>query len=75
MVCPPVRGDNLRAVASGLFPVQVDKLRYSAEFQWLEHRWLVYYSYFELLLESLETFSITGDIILELDYLGSIILS
>ena len=25
MVCPPVRGDNPRALASGLFCVQVDK--------------------------------------------------
>ena len=25
MVCPPVRGDNPRALASGLFPVQMDK--------------------------------------------------
>ena len=24
IVCPPVRGDNPRALASGLFPVQVD---------------------------------------------------
>ena len=24
MVCPPVRGDNPRALASGLSPVQVD---------------------------------------------------
>ena len=25
-VCPPVRGDNTRALARGLFPVQADKL-------------------------------------------------
>ena len=25
MVCPPVCGDNIRALASGLSPVQVDK--------------------------------------------------
>ena len=27
MVCPSVRGDNPRALASGLSPVQTDKLR------------------------------------------------
>ena len=26
IVCPPVRGDNPRALASGLSPVQADKL-------------------------------------------------
>ena len=26
MVCPPVRGDNPRALASGLSPVQVDNI-------------------------------------------------
>ena len=36
------------------------------ELQWLEHCWLVYHGYFELVLESLETFAITGDIIIEL---------
>ena len=29
MGCPPVRGDNPRALASGLFYVQVDKLFYA----------------------------------------------
>ena len=29
MVCPPVRGDNPRALASGLSPVQVDKPWYN----------------------------------------------
>ena len=28
-VCPPVQGDNPRALASGLFPVQVDKPSYN----------------------------------------------
>ena len=28
MVCPPVRGNNPRALASGLSPVQADKLWY-----------------------------------------------
>ena len=28
MVCPPVRGDNQRALAGGLYPVQPDKLLY-----------------------------------------------
>ena len=29
MVCPPVRGDNPRALASGSSPVQVDKQWYN----------------------------------------------
>ena len=29
MVCPPVRGDNPRALASGLSPVQMDELWYT----------------------------------------------
>ena len=29
MVCPPVRGDNPRALASGLSPVQADKPWYN----------------------------------------------
>ena len=29
MVCPPVRGDNPRALASGLSPGQADKLWYN----------------------------------------------
>ena len=29
MVCPPVRGDNPRALASGIFPEQADKPLYN----------------------------------------------
>ena len=28
------------------------EFKYTVEFQWLEHRWLVYHGYFELVLES-----------------------
>ena len=34
-----------------------------SELQWLEHLWFVYHGCFELVHETLETFSITGDII------------
>ena len=47
----------------------------TVELQSLYQWWLMYHSYFELVLKPLETFSITGDIILELDNLRSIILS
>ena len=33
------------------------------DFQWLEHRWIVYHGYFELVLESLTKNPIAADII------------
>ena len=38
----------------------------TVELQWLEHRWLVYHGYFELVFESLETVYMTGDVKIEL---------
>ena len=35
-------------------------IQYTVELQWLEHRWLVYHSYFELVLESLGKNSMTS---------------
>ena len=32
-----------------------ERLQYTVELQWLEHRWLVYYGCFKLVLESLRT--------------------
>ena len=36
----------------------------TVELQWLEHRWLVYHGYFELVLESLGKNPIAADIII-----------
>ena len=36
----------------------------TVEFHWLEHRWLVYHGYFELVLESLGKNPIAADIII-----------
>ena len=36
----------------------------TVELQWLEHRWLVYHGYFELVLESQGKKNIAADIIL-----------
>ena len=36
----------------------------TVELQWLEHRWLVYHGYFELVLESLGKYPIAADIII-----------
>ena len=36
----------------------------TARLQWLEHRWLVYHGYFELVLESLGKNPIAADIII-----------
>ena len=38
--------------------------KYTVELQWLEHRWVVYHGYFELVLESLGKNPITADIII-----------
>ena len=37
-------------------------LLYTVELQWLEHRWLVYHGYFELVFESLGKNPIAADI-------------
>ena len=51
----------------GLFATMLHyKKQRTVELQWLKHRWLVYHGYFELVLVSLETFPITGDIIVQL---------
>ena len=35
---------------------------YTVELQWLEHQWLIYHGYFELVLESLGKNPIAADI-------------
>ena len=37
---------------------------YTVDLQWLEHRWLVYHGYFELVLESIGKNPIAADIII-----------
>ena len=48
---PGARKENGRVVSSAGVPSNVS---HTVELQWLEHRWLVYYGCFELILESLE---------------------
>ena len=43
---------------------EVRLLVYTVELQWLEHRWLVYHFYFELVLGSLGKHSIATDSII-----------
>ena len=47
-------------------PVKTYRLVHTntVELQWLEHRWLVYHGYFELVLESLGKTPIAADIII-----------
>ena len=53
--------DLIGSVSEG-FPTYF--LLYTVELQWLEHRWLVYHGFFELVLESLGKNPIAADIII-----------
>ena len=47
---------------SELYPPITEIDRNTVQLQWLEHRWPVYHGCFELVVESLDFFSITADI-------------
>ena len=58
--------DKICGTFSHLFSIYniQDQFLSTVELQWLEHRWLVYYGCFELVLESLGKHPIAADIII-----------
>ena len=55
---------SVLSIATQNGPCRFFVLKYTVELQWLEHRWLVYHGYFELVLETLGKKSIAADIII-----------
>ena len=59
----PFPKNMLQFIAEIMHPIGYRKVKTYSRTQWLEHWWLVYHGYFELVLESLTKNPITADFI------------